>query len=107
MIEYLSHFGTYICNLYLFNCYEYFSLILFKFVYRRHRRHKKEKDSEIPRSRSYSGSNPSTSHQPRKAPSAPGLEDAEWDNESVCSTCSSSSSEDFDYELLILSYLIT
>ena len=97
MIEYLS-FLVFIIVFYIYLIVLYiFFLILFKFAYRRHRRHKK--DSEFPRSRSYSGSTPSTSHQPRKAPSAPGLEDAEWDNESVCSTCSSSSSEDFDYEL--------
>ncbi|XP_071543868.1 uncharacterized protein [Panulirus ornatus] len=54
----------------------------------------------FPRSRSYSGSAPPAAGQtPRKTPSAPGLEEAEWDNESVCSTCSSSSSDEFDYEL--------
>ncbi|KAK8732923.1 hypothetical protein OTU49_006657, partial [Cherax quadricarinatus] len=66
----------------------------------RQSRHRSHGSHRIPRSRSYSGSAPAPDGQtPRKAPSAPGLEDADWDNESVCSTCSSSSSDEFDYEL--------
>lgn len=68
----------------------------------RHRHHHQRSHGSngFPRSRSYSGSTPPAAGQtPRKTPSAPGLEDADWDNESVCSTCSSSSSDEFDYEL--------
>ena len=67
----------------------------------RHRHRQRSHGSNgFPRSRSYSGSSPPAAGQtPRKTPSAPGLEDADWDNESVCSTCSSSSSDEFDYEL--------
>ncbi|XP_066975789.1 protein prickle-like isoform X2 [Macrobrachium rosenbergii] len=67
----------------------------------RHRHRQRSHGSNgFPRSRSYSGSSPPpTGQTPRKTPSAPGLEDADWDNESVCSTCSSSSSDEFDYEL--------
>ena len=67
----------------------------------RHNARRKHRDSgAFPRSRSYSGSSvPSNDQGPRKIPSASGLEAAEWDNESICSTCSSSSSDEFDYEL--------
>lgn len=64
------------------------------------RRHRRRDSKAFPRSRSYSGSGAHGEEQaPKKAPSVPGLERAQWDNESVCSTCSSSSSDDFDYEL--------
>ncbi|XP_045135160.1 prickle planar cell polarity protein 3-like isoform X2 [Portunus trituberculatus] len=70
---------------------------------RRGRRHRSRSSNGFPRSRSYSGTavdeGGSGSAAPRKAPSAPGLEAAPWDTESVCSTCSSSSSDEFDYEL--------
>nr|XP_027225313.1 protein prickle-like [Penaeus vannamei] len=67
---------------------------------RRQRHHRGSGSNGFPRSRSYSGSEPSAANRtPRKTPSAPGLEDADWDHESVCSTCSSSSSDEFDYEL--------
>ncbi|XP_050714674.1 protein espinas-like isoform X2 [Eriocheir sinensis] len=69
----------------------------------RGRRHRSHSSNGFPRSRSYSGTAPpeggSGGAAPRKAPSAPGLEAAPWDTESVCSTCSSSSSDEFDYEL--------
>ncbi|RXG58045.1 Protein prickle [Armadillidium vulgare] len=64
------------------------------------KRHKRRDSKAFPRSRSYSGSGAHESEQmPKKIPSTPGLQKQNWDSESVCSTCSSSSSDDFDYEL--------
>ncbi|XP_047736501.1 uncharacterized protein LOC108671430 isoform X2 [Hyalella azteca] len=68
----------------------------------RHERHRRRNHSgcngTVPRSQSYSGSVAGDDEGPKKTTSVPGLQNWE-DNESVCSTCSSSSSSDFDYEL--------
>uniref|UniRef100_A0A2P2HYN0 Prickle-like protein 2 n=3 Tax=Hirondellea gigas TaxID=1518452 RepID=A0A2P2HYN0_9CRUS len=54
----------------------------------------------VPRSSSYSGpSVPNEESTRRKNASTQELDEPDWDNESLCSTCSSSSSSEFDYEL--------
>ncbi|KAK3853658.1 hypothetical protein Pcinc_039817 [Petrolisthes cinctipes] len=53
----------------------------------------------LPRSRSYSGSgNRVGQSTPSKSSLTPGL-GSDWEHESACSTCSSSSSDEFDYQL--------
>lgn len=72
---------------------------------RRSSRHGRKNKHSVPRSSSYSGppgandgEEPSSSR--KKNASSHGLDEPDWDdNESLCSTCSSSSSSDFDYEL--------
>lgn len=66
----------------------------------RHRRRNSGCNGSIPRSQSYSGSVAEEDENgPKKTTSVSGLQNCEWENESICSTCSSSSSSDFDYEL--------
>ena len=57
--------------------------------------------NSAPRSQSYTGSwEDGDANTPRKTPSVTELQQTtQWDAQSVCSTCSSSSSSDFDYEL--------
>ena len=58
-------------------------------------------NGKLPRSQSYSGSVAEEDDEaPKKTTSITALQNsANWDTESICSTCSSSSSSDFDYEL--------
>ncbi|KAF2349193.1 Zinc finger LIM-type [Trinorchestia longiramus] len=70
----------------------------------RHERHRHRNsgcNGSVPRSQSYSGSAAGEDEDdgPKKTTSVSGLQNCQWENESVCSTCSSSSSSDFDYEL--------